>query len=161
MHVGSVLLPASEAVLPQQVGLPHVLPLREPLRNLDLPEVLNALFQLLLHRQLLFHRPLLGAAGVTGARRERAQQVALPPLLGLLEHGDGALLQRPVQGLDVGVGVRLAADRAADDGPLGRAGLRLALGAGGGKIVEGRATLTLAIALVVLAAAVAWRGGPT
>ena len=160
MSAPSVPFPGSEAVLSQQVGLPHVFPLREPLRDLDLAEVLNALFQLLLHRQLLFHRPLLAGAGVAGARRERAQQVTLPPLLGLLEHGDGALFQWPVQGLDVGVGVRLAADRAADDGPLGRAGLGLALGAGGGELIEGGAALTLAIALVVFAAAVTWRGGP-
>lgn len=118
-----VLFPGSEAVLSQQVGLPHVLPLREPFWDLDLAEVLNALFQLFLHRQLLLRRPFLAGAGVAGARRERAQQVALSPMLGLLEHGDGALLQRPVQGLDVGVGVRLAADWATDDCSLGRAGL--------------------------------------
>lgn len=99
------LCPGSEAVLSQQVGLPHVLPLGEPLWDLDLAEVLNALFQLLLDRQLLFCRPFLAGAGVAGARRKRAQQVTLPPLFGLLEHGDGALFQRPVKGLDVGVGV--------------------------------------------------------
>lgn len=121
---------------------------------------MNALFQLLLHRHLLLGRPLLAAAGVAGAGRERAQQVALPPLLGLLEHGDGALLQRPVQRLHVGVGVRLAADGAADDGALGGAGFRLALGAGGGELVKGGAALAFAVALVVLAAAVARRGGP-
>lgn len=152
--------PGSEAVLPQQVGLPHVLPLGKPLGDLDLAEVLNALFQLLLHRHLLLGRPLLAAAGVAGAGRERAQQVALSPLLGLLEHGDGALLQRPVQRLHVGVRVRLAADGATDDGALGGAGFRLALGAGGGELVKGGAALALAVALVVLAAAVARRGGP-
>lgn len=99
-----LLPPCSEAVLPQKVGLPHVLPLREPLRDLDLAEVLNALIQLLLHRHLLFRRPLLGA-GVAGARRERAQQVTLPPLFGVLDHLDGALFPRPVQSLDVGMRV--------------------------------------------------------
>ncbi|TNN24671.1 hypothetical protein EYF80_065203 [Liparis tanakae] len=56
----------------------------------------------------------------------------------------GALLGGPVQGLDVGVGVRARladaaadADRAADDRPLGGAGFRLAVGAGGGELVEG------------------------
>lgn len=105
MSVPSVLLPGSEAVLSQQVSLPHVLPLREPLWNLDLPEVLNALFQLLLNRQLLFRRPLLAAAGVAGARCERAQQVALSSVLGLLEHGNGTFFQWPVQGLHIGVRV--------------------------------------------------------
>lgn len=105
MSVPSALFPGSEAVLSQQVGLPHVLPLREPLWDLDLPEVLNALFQLLLNRQLLFHWPLLAAAGVAGACCKRAQQVTLSPMFGLLEHGDGALFQRPVQGLHVGVRV--------------------------------------------------------
>lgn len=79
-------------------------------------------------------------------------------MLGLLEHGDGALLLLPVQGLDVGVRVRLAADRPTDDGALRGAGLRLGLGAGGGEVVEGGAAL--AVALVVFAAAVARRGGP-
>lgn len=111
------VLLVSEAVLPQQVRLPHVLPLREPLGNLDLAEIFDALLQLLLHRQLLLHWPLL-AAGVTRASCERAQQVTLPPVLGLLEHGDGALLLRPIQGLDVGVWVRLAADWPTDDGAL-------------------------------------------
>lgn len=100
-----VLFPGSEAVLSQQVSLPHVLPLGEPLWDFDLPEVLNALFQLLLNRRLLFSLPFLAGAGVAGARGKRAQQVTLPPLFGLLEHGDGALFRRPVQGLDIGVGV--------------------------------------------------------
>lgn len=97
--------PDSEAVLFQEVSLPHVLPLGEPLRDLDLAEVLNALFQLLLHCQLFFRWPLLASAGVTGARCERAQQVTLPPLFRLLEHGDGAFFQWPVQSLDISVGV--------------------------------------------------------
>lgn len=59
------------------------------------------------------------------------------------------------------MGVRLAADRAADHRPLGRAGFRLALRAGGGEVVEGGAALALAVAFVVLAAAVTRRGGPT
>lgn len=104
MSAPSVLVPGSEAVLPQEVGLPHVLPLGEPFWDLDLAEVLNALFQLLLDCQLLFRRSFLTGAGVAGARRERAQQITLPPMFGLLEHGNGALFQGPVQGLDVGMG---------------------------------------------------------
>lgn len=105
MFAPSVLSAGSETVFSQQVCLPHVLPLGEPFWDLDLAEVLNALFQLFLNRQLLFRRPLLAGAGVTGACRKRAQQVTLPPMFGLLEHGNGALFRRPVQGLDVGVGV--------------------------------------------------------
>lgn len=104
MSARRVPCPGSHAVLSQQVGLPHVLPLGEPLWDLDLLEVLNALFQLLLGRRLLFGRPLLARrAGVAGARRERAQQVTLAPLFGVLQHGHRALFQRPVQGLDAGV----------------------------------------------------------
>lgn len=62
--------PGSKPVLSQQVGLPHVLPLREPLWDLDLLKVLNALFQLLLHCHLLFRLSFFAAATrVTGARR--------------------------------------------------------------------------------------------
>lgn len=85
--------------------MPIVLPLGEPLRDLDLAEVLNALIQLLLGRQLFFRWPFLAGAGVPGTRRKRAQQVALSPLLGLLNHADGALFRWPVQGLDGGAGV--------------------------------------------------------
>lgn len=81
MSTPLVLFPGSEAVLSQQVGLPVVLPLRKPLWDLDLAEVLNALFQLLLHCQLLFRWPFLAGAGVAGACREGAQQVTLPPPL--------------------------------------------------------------------------------
>lgn len=118
-----MLFPGSEAVLSQQVSLPHVLPFREPFWDLDLAEVLNALFQLLLDCQLLFCRSFLAGAGVAGARCKRAQQIALPPMFGLLEHGNGALFQWPVQGLDVGMGMMLAAYWATDDCSLGRAGL--------------------------------------
>lgn len=54
----------------------------------------------------------------------------------------------------------LAANGAADDGALRRAGLRLGLRTGGGDVVEGGAALTLAFTLVTLAAAVAVGGGP-
>lgn len=57
------------------------------------------------------------------------------------------------------MGVWLATYWATDDCSLGRAGLWLTLGAGGGELIERGATLT--ITFVVLAAAVTWRRGPT
>lgn len=123
MFAPSAVFPASETIFSQQVSLPHVLPLGEPLWDLNLAEVLNALFQLLLNCELLFCGPLLAAAGVTGAGCESAQQVTLASLFRLLDHGDRALFQRPVQGLDIGTGMRLATYWATDDCSLGRAGL--------------------------------------
>lgn len=38
-----LVLLVSEAILPQQVRLPHVLPLWEPIWNLDLTEIFDAL----------------------------------------------------------------------------------------------------------------------
>lgn len=121
----------SKAVLSQQVGLPHVLPSRKPLRDLDLVEVLNAFLQLLLNRWLFFYRPLLAATGVSRAGCKSAQQVTLSSLVRLLNHANGAFLRWPVEGLDLGMRVRLTADWTSDDCSLGRAGLRLALRAGG------------------------------
>lgn len=69
-------------IFAQQVGLPHVLPLWEPLGDLDLVEVVDALPQLLLDGHLgLLGGPFLAGAGVARAGRQRAQQVALAPLL--------------------------------------------------------------------------------
>lgn len=149
----------SETVLSQQLRLPHVLPLREAFRDLDLTKVLDALLQLLLNGHLLLSWPLLTGAGVSGASGERAEEITLPALFWLLQHLHWALLQRPVQGLDMGVG--LPVDWPTDDGALGWAGLWLALRAGGGELIEGGATLALSITLVVLAAAVAGRRRPT
>lgn len=146
----------SEAVLPEQVGLPQVLPLWEAVGNLDLAEVLDAFLQFLLHRHLLLDGRTLLVAGVSGAGGQRAQQVALPALLRplllllLLRHR-AALLGGPVQCLD-----HTAADGAADYSAQWRACLRLAVGAGGGEVVEGGD----ALAVTLLAAAVAWRRGP-
>lgn len=123
MFAPSAVFPASETIFSQQVSLPHVLPLREPLWDLNLAEVLNALFQLLLNCELLFCGPFLAAAGITGAGCKSAQQVTLASLFRLLDHGDRALFQRPVQGLDIGTGMRLATYWATDDCSLGRASL--------------------------------------
>lgn len=116
----------SKTVFAQEVGLPHVLAFGKVLGNLDLAEVLDALLQLLFGSQLFFRRPLLTGAGVPGTCGERPEKVALATLLGLLllqEMLNGAFLGRPVQRLHV----RLSADRAADDGTLRGAGLRMAL----------------------------------
>lgn len=150
----------SEAVLAEQVGLPHVLTLRETIRDLDLAEVLDALLQLLFHAHFLFGWPFLAAAGVPRACSQSAEEIALTPLLRLLllqyRTSWPFFLGRPVQRLDV----CLSADRPANDCSLRGTGFRLALGAGGGELIKGGAALALTLTFVPLAAAVTWRRGP-
>lgn len=131
-------------------------PLREAIWNFYLQEILDALLQLLFDGEL-FLRSFLFAAYVRlpGAWRQSPEQVTFPPHLRLLDQLHGALLNGPVQGLDVA----LARYRTADHCLLGRAGLWLAVAAGGGEVIAGGAALPF-VSLAILAAAITVRGGP-
>lgn len=150
----------SEPVLAEQVGLPHVLALREMLWDLYLVEVLDALLQLLLYAHFLFGRPFLAAAGVPWARSQSAEKITFTALFRLLllqyRTSRSFFLSWTVQRLDV----CLSANGPTDDRTLRWAGFWLALGTGGGKLIEGGAALALTLTFVPLAAAVARRRGP-
>lgn len=144
-------------ILPQEVRLPHVLPVREALWDSDSPEVLDAFLELLLGGQLLLGGFPLGTHQVTGSRGADPQQIRPAPHLGLLHTLARRLLHGTVQRLDV----RLAWSRPDDDRLLRRAGLRLGLRAGRGEFVKGRPALALSLTLLTLTAAFAVRGRPT
>lgn len=123
VHVSRRFFHRSETVLAEKVGLPHVLALRKALWDLDLVEVLDALFQLLLHAHLLFAWSFLAAAArVPRAGGESAEEIALTPLLRLLLLQEmtswSFFLGRTVQRLDM----RLSADGSTDHCTLGGAG---------------------------------------
>lgn len=95
-------------------------PLREAIWNFYLQEILDALLQLFFNGEL-FLRSFLFAAYVRlpGARSQSPKQVTFPPHLGLLNQLHRALLNGPVQSLDIA----LARYRTTDHRLLGRAGL--------------------------------------
>lgn len=84
LHSVKIFFFFSKPVLAQKISLPHVFALWETFRDLDLPEVLDALFQLLFHTHFFFGRSLFADASVPGTRSEGAKKVALAPLLRLL-----------------------------------------------------------------------------
>lgn len=138
-------------VLPEQFRLPRVFPLGEPVWNFDLEEILDAFLQLFLNGELFLNGFLFAAhVRLPGAGSQSPEQVAFPPHLRLLDQLDRALLDGTVQSLDVG----LACHGPADDRLLGRAGLRLAVAAGGGEVVARCAALPFFVTLAILAAAI-------
>lgn len=139
-----------EAVLSQQLGLPHVLPIRKAIRNPNPAEVLDAFLQLLLWRYFLFVCFPLGGLSFADPKGPHAEQISLAAHFCLLQHVNWSFGQGAVQGLNVGP----PAHRATNHSSLRGAGLRLGLRTGSGELIEGSAALSLAIALVTFAAAV-------
>lgn len=134
--------------------MPHVLPLRKVIGNPNAAEVLDAFLQLLLWSHLLLVCFPLCGLSFADPEGSHAEHLSLAPHLRLLQHVNWSFRHGAVQRLDVGP----PAHWAADHGSLRGTGLRLGLRAGGGELVEGSAALSLTLAFVALAAAVAVRG---
>lgn len=108
-----------ETVLPQELRLPHVLPLREAIGDPDAMEVLDAFLQLLFWSHLLLVCFPLCGLSLTHAEGSHTEHVCLAAHLGLMQHVHWAFGHGTVQRLNLG----LSAHGATDHSSLWGAGL--------------------------------------